>query len=342
MACILKLPGKGKGAVSFTTQELSVIQQSNNTQQKMQAMRVKWASGLHHNWHNYGYGRPAMFDFELAGNGDLGSFKPAVPMDACNFVPDEFSQNINTHKHWDILNVARPVAFKRINVMYDVIRQLYDRGVMARVLLLIPTDASVDFQNFLEVYMKKFNFDERRLFNLISPTHDYPFTYDTSTIAFLYHSSKIFLHCADQERRCRTVANAMAAGLPTVCSKDPASIIPTPRYKEPYLYLVNNDNEYTKCIIKALKEYKGPNDPVDDFVPTHTVKKIAKHLAPICGADEPNLINGRNLDIRLGRHHGISIGPNKVNYTVDEFIDKLNDIVKVTSVFWSEDPERIL
>ena len=101
----------------------------------------KLAYGLHHNWHDWNFKYDPLFDFSMAGDGDLievdSKYVPRIPMDACNFVEEDFYPG-TAEKFWDILFVARAVFFKRIPEFFKTVRELYDRGHMYRVLFICP------------------------------------------------------------------------------------------------------------------------------------------------------------------------------------------------------------
>jgi len=96
MACIIKKPTeKSKGVITFTTQERDkVFAVDRDSLQSLIEMKDRWVVGLHHNWHDYNFRYNPVFDFSMAGPGDLGSSEvPLIPLDACNFIqPPYFSE----------------------------------------------------------------------------------------------------------------------------------------------------------------------------------------------------------------------------------------------------------
>ena len=200
------------------------------------------------------------------------------------------------------------------------------------------------------MYNSIFTRKERELFSVIAPEHDYPFPYDIPTVAFYYRSSKIFVHCADSERRCRTAGYAWACGMPVVSREDPASILPNNMRIPPYYYKVSSDVEYSSQILQALSDLESNKHSCNSYdintVNEKTVKyfsvnqtnlKLISDLSSMLKVEKNNY-SFRNLDIRLGRHHGISIGPNKVNMSLDKFVDILQsgDIKDIENY---QDPE---
>src|SRR3954468_22280128 len=117
MACLLKAPeGSLKGCVVFTTQERDlVISKSAELRAFVEVLKQRYVIGLHHNWHDHQFHYDPLFDFSMAGEGDLvgadGKGFARVPMDACTFAPSCYSAP-RGEPFWDILYVARAVAFK--------------------------------------------------------------------------------------------------------------------------------------------------------------------------------------------------------------------------------------
>jgi len=344
VACILKIPDNTKGVVTFTTQERDkLIFQDKKTFEKVYSLKSKYVIGLHHNWHDYGFHWNRLFDFSMAGPGDLGnSDVPIVTLDACNFIPSDFRFS-SGEKHWDILYVTRAVYFKRVGEFFKTIKEIYNTGRRPRVLLLCcipPEDATPAC--VVEDYMSIFTQEERKYFTLLPLAHDYPFCLDPATVGYFYRSSKIFTHFANDERRCRVIANAAATQMPIVCMSDPASIIPQHLQTSPYLYLVKNDNEFLPQIIRALDDFDIKRDLSEIskyFSVEYTTTEVKKQLSRFIGTSPENMnnesFNFNNLDIRLGRHHSISYGPNKVDVSLNDLIDFLMSDEKISRKWYN-------
>lgn len=343
MACLLKKPDEiSKGVVTFTTQERDkLIFSSNDIANSINKLREKYIIGLHHNWHDYNFTYNPFFDFSMAGEEDLkDKSTPLITLDACNFIPEEYKPG-SGEKFWDIIYVTRAVYFKRVKLFLNTIKKMYQEGNKYRVLLVVcipPEDR--DPVNIVQEYMNLFNSEERRLFSLIPLEHDYPFCLDSKTIAFLYRSSKVFVHFASDERRCRVVGNAAATEMPIVCMPDPASIIPKALQKPPYVYIVEGE-DYAKSIKKALEDYSEENDLSEIskyFSVRNTREELKEQLSHYLKITKDKIldssINYNNLDIRLGRHHSISYGPNKINMNIDSFC-KFLDSETLLNLFWN-------
>lgn len=339
MACLIKYADRdAKGILVFTTQERDhVIFKNPAIQNSIKAMKRDWVFGIHHNWHDFNFVYNPLFDFHMAGAEDLlettGQKFPLIPLDACNFSPDCFSPS-RSERHWDILYIANPVFFKRIPEFFKIIRSLYDEGKMYRALLIsaLPkkfTDKKHQFHNIREVYEATFNADERQYFNLFTPQYDAPTPYDLSTLAHFYKSAKIFVHTADEERRCRVAAYAWASGLPVVGMNSVASLLPKHLRKAPYLFEPRNYAEFPKKIEMALNFRQFPRRKSESLARNEmnaefSKPRLARHFKKfflIAPAPKEYFLD--NLDIRLGRHHGLSAARNRINMEVKDLLKVL-------------------
>jgi glycosyltransferase involved in cell wall biosynthesis len=360
MACILKAPVGGvKGVVVFTTQERDrVILNNRKLQDEIHSLKNNWVVGLHHNWHDYNFTYNPLFDFSLAGEEDLmgdgGKIVPLIPMDACNFVPDFFRPS-GCEKVWDILYIARAVYFKRIPEFFKCIRSLFDDGHRYKVLFICPIppfdlrNMRNMFFNIRKVYDRMFFDKEKRIFNLLAIDYGYPFPFDLETLAHFYKSSRIFVHFSDDERRCRVAAYAWSSGIPVVGMTCVGSLLPPNVRVKPYFYNVHKYSEFPNQIVAALDENsKNPGnfDQVRKIVSAiHTEPELIKRLEDFFL--KMNLPFSRkgclfsNLDIRLGRHHGIGKGPNTVLPSLYSFVKMLNESEMLDdAIFNHSDPEK--
>jgi hypothetical protein len=358
MACILKAPGGGgKGVVVFTTQERDqVIKRDAAAEGAIRGLRDRWIVGLHHNWHDHQFDYDELFDFSMAGEGDLiersGRSFPLVTLDACNFVPPAFAQT-GGDSYWDVLYVARPVFFKGFGEFFSSIRALYDMGHRARVLCICPMppyrkeEQETVLYDVRDVYEELFDYEERKTFTLLTLDFDYPFPLDLETVAHFYRSSKVFVHFAPGERRCRVAAYAWVTGIPVVAMGPVGSLLPPELRHPPFFHEVESYDTFHERMIDAL------NAPADDFtearrcfLETETRVQLRRQLdehfpgAGLAG-NEGYALEG--LGIRLGRHHGLVPGPNEVPTSLIRLLDALVDEDRVrTAVAGSTDPELAL
>lgn len=366
MATILRLPNFNlkKGVLTLTSAERDQLVFGKNSAKFIDLitmLKSKWIVGIHHNWHDFEFSYNPLFDFHLAGEEDLkeknGFNFPLIPMDACNFVPDFFKPS-DGEKFWDILYVARGVFFKKIPEFFKIIRSLYDKGYKYRVLLLSPVnpiskDLETEFSpaSLRDLYEKIFSEEEQDLFTLMSMDFRYPFPLDLKSVAFFYRSARIFVHSANDERRSRVVSYALASELPVVALDCVASLLPKSMIKPPTFYLAKNYEDFPNLIVKALteKEKITVNSSARNlFINTESQKRIKVFLASL--DNEHVHDNSRyflsDLDIRLGRHHGLSSGKNKISIELFDFLTFLNNPQRLNRIFDSlnsaADPELIL
>lgn len=360
MACIFKAPSdKTKGVLVLTTQERDhQVNESSALQEKMQALKQRWIIGLHHNWHDHKFRYNLLYDFSMAGEGDLievsGRDVPRVAMDACNFVPDYFRPG-QGEKFWDVLYVARAVFFKKIPEFFTAIRKLYDQGHKYRVLFICPVPAydpsetKTILYDIRKIYDKKFSESEKDLFNLLTMDYRYPFPFDLETIAHFYRSSKVFVHTADDERRCRVAAYAWACGVPVVGMDCVASLLHKEHQRAPYFFEVQNYKDFPSQIKSAVESV--PSHDWDQgemnktFLEKETVDILDQEIhkiADVAGMSyQLGNISPHNLSIRLGRHHLGQTGPNSLDTTLQDFVTWLeSNENELADYLYLEDPER--
>lgn len=361
MACILKAPTEGtKGVVVFTTQERDrLLLKDKKLQAKVWSLKNQWVVGLHHNWHDYNFVYNPLFDFSMAGEEDLievdGKSIPLLPLDACNFVP-EFFKPAQSEKFWDILYVARAVSFKKIPEFFRCIRYLYDHGYKYKILFICPVppydrrETKTVFYNIRDVYDDMFTEEEKNRFTLLTLNYRYPFPFDLQTLAYFYRSSKIFVHFADDERRCRVAAYAWATGLPVVGMSSVGSLLPKHLQVAPYYYEVSDYRQFPEQIVRALDNAQSDKSDFEkvreNFSVVYTKQVLSERLETLFSANGWNYgMNGlllSNLDIRLGRHHGIGSGPNTISSPLSQFLDLLQTQEHIVAVMTQQDPEREL
>jgi glycosyltransferase involved in cell wall biosynthesis len=343
LACLLKAPeGSLKGCVTFTTQERDlVIKPSPAIRAEIERLKKRFVVGLHHNWHDHDFHYDSLFDFSMAGEGDLieadGRDFARIPIDACNFAPPGYSQD-RQEPFWDILYVARAVAFKGIAEFFQAIRELYDAGLKPRVLFVCPLPEKIELpgiENLRGYFENLFTVTERERVILLTIDWDYPFPLDADTLAFFYRNSRIFFHSAPQERRCRTAAYAWAGGMPVVANSHVASILPRKFRRPPFWFSFEQTGGMAKALTAALGS-AGRSDgdwPAvkAEFSAVDSAKRLETFLSRFSaqygwGRISDEAINPSRLDLRLGRHHGISLGANKVNLPISEFCRALETL----------------
>ena len=336
MACVLKSKTKNSpGIISFTTQEEKLIRQNRKNLNLFNKLKKSYLTCLHFNWHNFNYYPDDLFDIHLAGKTDL-LIKNKMQinlfdLDACNFCPSFFSRQ-EGEKHWDVLYVARSVFFKGIPDFFQSIRELYNKGIFFRVLFLcpVPPDKKNDYKKLRKNFENLFNQKERHFFNFLPLKEDYPFFFDLETLSFFYKNSKIFVHTAPEERRCRVAAYAFACGLPVVGKENVGSILEDEYRIKPFFYKVTN-NDFSTQILLSLNSYKSKNTPnksLETFQSINSEKKIKllfKNYFKKKGLSLEGKWYCKNLDLRLGSHFGLGEGPNFYSKSMEGFLkDMMN------------------
>lgn len=320
MACILKIPTQNsKGILTFTTPEWRHISSNKNLLDLLGSLRSFWVTGLHFNWHDYQFKPLSQFDFFMAGEQDLRPVDQSpyrlLPMDACNFTPASYRPAPTREKFWDVLIVGNPVFFKRPEVVLQTIRKLFDTvGYALRVLYVCPLP-KYKFSNEDSVlydvrayYESLFTAEERASFTLLTTDFDSPNPFDRNTLSVFFRNSKVFLHCATEERRCRIAAYAWCAGLPVVAYPAVASILPESLRTVPGYFSVNSDDQYVPQLIAAIRAAPDFDPALYQFELSEscTVQKLEAELQSIfqeLGLPYEGTLIGQNLDRRLGWHH---------------------------------------
>lgn len=362
MACILKAPSADScGVMVVTTQERDhQIKGDPELRKAIESLKGRWLIGLHHNWHDWKFRYDPLFDFSMAGDGDLievdGKEVPRIPMDACNFVQETFYPG-TAEKFWDILYVARAVNFKRIPEFFEAVRRLYDRGHKYRVLFICPVppydpkEEKTVFYKIRDVYDKMFSEAEKDLFNLLTIEYRYPFPFDLDTLSHFYRSSKVFVHTADDERRCRVAAYAWASGLPVVGMDCVGGLLPPEARRPPYLFQPKRYADFPDQIVKAISSPSAQDwDPAlmratfSESCTPDTLDQWLSRMAERRGlAYQAGHLARANLSIRLGRHHNGVAGPNSLKANLldlVQWLDRSDD--KFPALLDSQDPERAI
>ena len=363
MACIIKAPdreGKGKGILTLTTPERDqVILIDDDVRARLEALKDRWVIGLHHNWHDHEFNYLPLFDFSMAGEGDLieaeGRTFEHIPLDACNFVPKAFGPS-RSEKFWDVLFVARPVFFKGFDHLLTTVRNLYDSDHQYRVLCIAPVPPRRHDEGYAagvrDSYEELFSDAEQDRFNLVTLDFRYPFPFDLPTLAHFYRSSRVFAHFAPEERRCRVAGYAWATGLPVVGMAGIGSLLPPELRAEPVFFQVDAPDKFAQQIIAAVDaatdgelDFDAPRRHVSG---AHTHKALKRDLSIRFPQVGPNASEREyalaGLDIRLGRHHGLDAGNNVVASSVGELLDILatDEPAVRDAVAESDDPEMTL
>jgi hypothetical protein len=359
MACLIKAPdGSGKGCVSFTTPERDMlIKNEPRLRFAIESLKSRYFVGLHHNWHDHAFTYDPLFDFSMAGDGDLvekeGKPFDRIALDACNFAPSCFASSAEAAPFWDVLCTSRAVFFKGLPEFFQAIRTIYDSGRLIRVLHLCPVPPAnpegTHLHDIRQRFEAMFSPEERRYFNLMTMEWDNPFPLDLETLAFFYRSSRIYVHSAPNERRARAGAYAWATGMPMVSRENIASILPERLRRPPFLFEYDKPEQMSDAILAALDCKMVDSEwaaVAGEFSMGASAQRLELALLALAARrDEtlsPQPIHALGFDLRLGRHHGIGGGTNQVDQPLSEFCRLLQDLSdqELARIAESREPER--
>ena len=127
---------------------------------------------------------------------------------------------------------------KKLKVLYICPEHEYNR-----------TNIKSIFYDIRDYYNYLFNKEEQEDFTLLTTNFNTPFPFNRETLAVFFKNSKVFLHCAENEKRCRIAAYAWCAGLPVIAKASVGSILPLSLQIPPAYYQVQNDKDYPKLIM---------------------------------------------------------------------------------------------
>ena len=336
MATILKIPDKqSKGIIVFTDIERDNLLKDRI--QKIKLLKRNWILGLHHNyWYDFKFKYNPLYDFSIATKDDLKEINdikfPMFEASVVNFNKDNFWKFNKENKHWDVLNIARNMKFKKNEEFIKVIRELYNKNIKIRVLMITYRDPDKKFKtrSLNDFYLENFNDSERQLFNLIQlDTLSPPF--DFETLSFFYSNSKLFCSTSDVEHRPRLHSYAISSGIPIVVSKSISTLFPEKLRKEPGVFVAKTISEFSSQIIKALSyvnsaaySKRSMQSFIDHFSNNVTINRFKEFILKNFKIElnSSKNTNFKNLDLRLARHLGFNdhlISGIPIN--IDAFLD---------------------
>ncbi len=203
MACILLLPSMtSKGVVTFTTVEWVFIKKSQLLLNLLIELKSDYFIGLHFNWHDHKFTPDRIWDFHMAGEGDLISINNdkfyQIKMDACNFTPKSYHKS-DSEKFWDVLCIGNPVYFKRPEVVLTTIRELFNIStVKLKVLYISPIpiykfrDECNVLYDLRDYYDALFTEEEKTRFTLLTTNFNSPNPFDRNTLSVFLKIAKYF------------------------------------------------------------------------------------------------------------------------------------------------------
>lgn len=340
MACIISLAEGGSlGAISMTNPEYEKYKSNSQLKVALDRIRNHYLIGVHHNWHPVEVQLDESVDFHLLPRDQFNGSEPLttrlIDLDACNFSPPEFNPS-NDLPTWDVLVVGRSVKFKRPGLALETIKGLTQLQPNVRVLFVSPMPPrtpmswrSVDHR-LPKRYERMFSVAERDNVTLLTPRQNYPFPFTRRELAVFYRASRVFVHFAPAETRCRVAAYAWASGLPVVGTRGIGDLLPPELLIEPAFYEVRNDS-YVPALVAAL-DRDGSFDSaayrqvVSSEASVSNLVKALNQLPRSDGRMTTGRVLAPNLDIRLGWHHGAGNDVNGPGQSLLGFLDSLDRI----------------
>ena len=160
MACIIKLPNETKGILSITSPESREVLNAD-IKSYLSENRKNWIYLLHHNWTPEP--NDIFFDSNLCNSIDLLNGGHCLDMDCCNFSPSVYKPA--TKKTFDVLYVTRCVSFKRINIFFNVCKELLSRRPETKILFICSVpEEGCDPSDPKQIYLDMFTREERKNF----------------------------------------------------------------------------------------------------------------------------------------------------------------------------------
>jgi hypothetical protein len=353
MACIIKLPGKSKGIVTFTTIELNRVYSSEEHDGLLGDMKEDWVIGMHYNSPQPEH--PSIFDFAITAPNfvdDLNGRK-LIPIDAGRLAPPCFGPT-SREKHWDVLSVSRCTHRKNVEFFMKAIKKLYNSGYEYRVLLVttVPERQKERYPSDPEgMYMDLFTKEERNRFTFLPLYHDLPFPFDRDTLAEFFKSSRVFVHPATAEGgRIRNAGYAWASEMPVVGMNLFHPDLEEHGLKHPPTYYeAESYDEIPDRIIDAVEDYHDSIPDLRDarelFSITYTADRLRSEFRDLFQqlgedfTDEKFYLD--DIDVRIARHHGMeSATRNEFACSFSDFLKELRDPEQIEAVIESSDPEE--
>jgi hypothetical protein len=356
MACIISPPFRSrKGVLSLTTSDIQQLEGESDLSKLLQGLRSRYLIGLHHNWHPVDFQLPVGFDFHFLESKDLifPQNELLFELDACNFSPKIFEGPLGKSR-WDILIVGRTANFKRPFKTLETIRELYDAGHALKVLWICPMENNLSMDseafNLLSVYESIFTSSEKERFTFLNPSANFPFTFSRDELALFYQSSRLYVHFADFETRCRTAAYAFVAGIPVVGRNTIANILPLELHSEPIFYEVKDD-DYVAPILRALASESTTSESncARILSEKYSIIKLVERLNSAFSPEPAFTVDDlwhNNLDVRLGASHLGKLSSNSYSSTLKTFCEscvqmlEIDDVVERLQLL--QDPENEL
>ncbi len=227
MVAILKRPdGESKGIIVFSDMERPFLSCPAKAQQRaLAALHDEYVFLMDWSWSSFDVPPVPWIDAHMAVP-SLATFQDpdtrCIPISSRDFTPEHF-RPLPVEKQWDILTIARPVRFKHLPDLLQVLRILFDRGLQPRTLLVCPTPpkkGNTFDPNFYPALKRLFSEEERALITLVNPTYGKDlFPLPDEVFPFFYSSSRVFTLFSKKEGNARVIGEALMSGVPVVARR---------------------------------------------------------------------------------------------------------------------------
>lgn len=285
---------KSKGVIVFTHKERDFLESRISVlDNAFSELKKRYIIGMHWGHFYSSIGDIPYVDFHLAGKGTVifneGIKAAVIPLSSRNFIPSCF-YNKHNNKCWDVINISRPITLKNLDQFFQVIKKIYKRGYMIKVLLICTcpykiTEKEGWYEKIYDDYLEIFSPEEKKYFTLLMLRGDgYPFPLSPQSIADFYNLSKMFAMFSDKEGESRVIAEALLCGLPVIVKKElkgGGRDYLTPENSRQFSSL----DEGVEMIVDMIKNYKKFKVDTDvlkrDLSEKYTTKILEKELKKI-------------------------------------------------------------
>jgi glycosyltransferase involved in cell wall biosynthesis len=219
---------RSKGILVLTHKELpQVLAGAPGFARVLARVREKFVIGVHYGWFRSGLVAPAWVDFHFAPESTVTFDSPAavraLPFNSSHFTPACF-RDLGLAKHWDIVSVTRPVAFKNTHELLRSLRLVSDRRPHTRALVVCAgttdTREPAALDALWQQYLGSFSASERQdIVFLPFQLAGAPFPFPRQDVAWLYNSSRLFTLFSSREGGSKAIKEALLCGLPVVLKR---------------------------------------------------------------------------------------------------------------------------
>ncbi len=221
-----------KGIIVFTHKEkklLSNIITSFFFKKKILQLKSLFFFSMHWGWFHKDEKDVPYIDFHLAGKGTL-FFKNnnSYVINLCNrnFIDKIFIKK-NFVKIYDLISISRPVKFKNIDKIFLALKNIYNKNIKLRSLVIFTITSEKllfnnenSYSNIFDDFNKIFTNEEKEYVTLLPIyTSNTKYFLSKSEICNYLNLSKIFILPVEKEGASRVIHEALLCGLPVITYK---------------------------------------------------------------------------------------------------------------------------